>query len=71
MMPRTVFLVSWYGSAVAWDLVCPRKQTVSHAIAALLANKWTRWPVIILLGSTVTHLFALARNTEEMKSCMK
>lgn len=61
MSPRAKFLAAWYGSAVAWDCVCDKEQTVSHAVAWLLANRWTRWPVAVLIVATVAHLFALAR----------
>lgn len=56
------FLIAWYGSAIAWDIKY-RDKTVSHAVAELIANKWTRWPVTGIILVTVAHLFLLA--TEE------
>lgn len=59
MSPQMKFFIAWYGSAVAWD-VRYRDNTVSHAVAALLAGKWSRWPVTAVIAATVVHLFALA-----------
>lgn len=69
MSPRASFFIPWYGLAIVWNLVvrkrarmgtCPEKQTVSEFLAALIANKWTRWPVTAAILVIVVHLFALA-----------
>lgn len=65
MRPGTRFLLSWYGQAVGWDFVCPEEETASHAAARLLANRWTRWPVTVLILGTVIHLFAMAHQMNQ------
>lgn len=54
-----------WGLAIAWDLKCPPKQTISHALGRGIRDEHTRIPVTAVIVATVVHLFVLAWQGEE------
>lgn len=54
-----------WAAAILWDLRCPPRQTVSHALSRGIRDEHTRVPVSAVIVATVLHLFVLAWHGEE------
>lgn len=52
-------------AAILWDLKCPPRQTISHALGRGIRDEHTRIPVSAVIVMTVVHLFVLAWQGEE------
>ena len=52
-------------AAILWDLKCPPRQTISHALGSGIRDTHTLIPITTVILATVTHLFVLAWQDDE------
>lgn len=67
MTPGAKATLAIWGAAITWDLVCPRGQTCSEAIARGLKDPHTRLPIASVILMTVTHVIALAKLDKDVQ----